>query len=147
MQQPHPAYLQAYSLMQAESPDSIRAFELLQKAYDEGSREAAYAIGTWNFFGSYGLPMDQKKGFKLFKEAAEQNYPDALYDLAVCYEKGIPCKKNRKKAFAYYLKAAIRGDVQSMEEVGRCYYYGIGVRKSKVLAQIWYNRFEEVQNE
>lgn len=146
MQQPHPAYLQAYDLMQLENPDTTQVFELLQKAYAEGSREATYAIGTWYFFGSYDLPTDQKKGFKLFKEAAEQNYPNALYDLAVCYEKGIPCKKNRKKAFACYLKAAIRGEVQSMEEVGRCYYYGIGVRKNKTLAHIWYDRFEEMQN-
>jgi len=79
------------------------------------------------------------------KEAADQNYPDALFDVGVSYEKGIPCVKNRKNAFLSYLKAAIRGDVDSMEEVGRCYFYGIGVRKNKELAHIWYDRFEEMQ--
>lgn len=145
--QVHHAYLEAYDLMQAESPDTAKAYELLKQAYADGSREAAYAIGTWYFFGSYHLPLDQKQGFKLFKEAARQNYPVALFDLANCYETGIPCKKNRKKAFACYLKAAIRDEIQSMEEVGRCYYYGIGVKKNKALAQIWYDRFEEMQNQ
>jgi|GEM_PF-4380687 len=48
----HPAYLEAYRLIKLENPDRDRVFALLQQAYQAGSREAAYAIGTWYFFDS-----------------------------------------------------------------------------------------------
>ncbi|GEP52853.1 hypothetical protein RSO01_00190 [Reyranella soli] len=67
------------------------------------------------------------KGTELLRQAAAENVPSALYDLAVSYEKGIGTKKNTRKAYELYLRAAIWGDKQSYHEVGRCLFYGIGV--------------------
>ena len=43
-----------------------------------------------------------------------------------------------------YLNAALHGDTQSVEEVARCFYYGIGIEKNIDVAEIWYQRAEEL---
>ncbi|WP_154650427.1 sel1 repeat family protein [Acinetobacter tjernbergiae] len=43
-----------------------------------------------------------------------------------------------------YLQAAIRGDSDAISEVAKCYYYGIGTRKNRKIAEIWYDRAEEL---
>ncbi len=69
-----------------------------------------------------------------------------MYDLAVCYEKGVGVKKNTKKAMEHYLKAALYGDKQSFYEVGRGYYYGIGFKTDKTLAKIWLDKAKELKS-
>ena len=44
----------------------------------------------------------------------------------------------------FYLKAAIRGSKEAIWEVSRCYHFGVGVKKNKELADIWYDRAEEL---
>lgn len=70
------------------------------------------------------------------------NIPDALFDLAVSYEKGIEVNKNEKTAFQLYLKAVLLGEHQSIYEVGRCYFHGIGIEEDQELAEIYYDMAE-----
>jgi len=80
---------------------------------------------------------------KLLEIAANANVPDALFDLAVSYEKGELGGRNTKRAFKLYLRDALRDQHQSVYEVGRCYEYGIGVKKDTRLAEIWLDRARE----
>jgi len=81
-----------------------------------------------------------RKAVTLLRQAAKQNVPDALYDMALCYEKGTGVRKNLRLAMEYYLRAALEGDKQSVYEVGRCYYWGIGVDKDRRLSWICLDR-------
>jgi uncharacterized protein len=76
----------------------------------------------------------------LLRQAAKENIPDALYDLAVSYEKGVGVRKSEKKAYELYVQAAVWGEKQSFHEVGRCLYYGIGAERDRRLALIWLDR-------
>lgn len=136
----------ARNLALQESPDYEKAYNLLLEAHNIGSAEATYAIATWYLHGGNYLDKDYTKGTQYLKKAAEKYWPAALYDLAISYERGLYVKKNRTKAFHLYLQAAIREDAGAISEVARCYYYGIGTRKNRVLANIWYDRSEELEN-
>jgi hypothetical protein len=85
-----------------------------------------------------------RESVKLLRQAAESDIPDALYDLAICFEEGRGVRKNLDKAANLYLRAALHGHKQSVYEVGRCYYYGIGVEKNRATARTWLDLAEEL---
>lgn len=137
-------YNEALHIMQSENADAKLATQLLEDALKNDDPHAAYALGTWYFHGSNGLRKSQAKGVELWHIAARAKLSDALFDLAVCYEKGTVVKKNVERAFQLFLDAAIRGDEQAVFEVARCYTYGIGIPINMQVAEIWAARAEEL---
>ena len=136
-------YEKATKEIYKKKPDIELVKKLLFKADEEGDDRASYAIATWYLHGKY-LEKDFKKGAFYLEKSAEKNNPEALFDLAICFETGKGKRKNFKKAFQCYLNAALHGDTQSVEEVARCFYYGIGIEKNIDVAEIWYQRAEEL---
>jgi TPR repeat protein len=132
-------YKQALKEMSKTTPNTAKAFKLLQSALDNEDENAAYALGTWYLHGRH-VKKNHTKAVELLELAAKKNVSAALFDLAVCYEKGTAIKKNKKKAYELYLKSAVWGDRQGFYEVGRCLFYGIGVKQDKNLATIWLDR-------
>lgn len=132
--------------MDADSPDVVRALELLRTAYAAGDQRAAYALGTWHLHGKPPfVEIDERKALELIGEAAEALVPDALFDMAITLEKGaLGLKADPEAAFLLYLKAALRGEEQSVFEVGRCYFYGIGTAKDRGVADVWLARAAEL---
>lgn len=135
-------YKEALQIMRSPNGDFEKAKKLLLLGLEENDPFSAYALGTWYFFGSNGIRKNTKKGLALWHRAAEEKVPDALFDLAVYYEKDA-IEKDLKKAFLLYIDAAIRGDKEALFAVGRCYFFGIGVSKNKDIAEIWFQRSEE----
>jgi len=129
----------ARKMLLSDNPDFDLATDLLNKALKVGNPEAAYALGTWYFYGRK-FKKDIKKGIKLWQYAAKQNFPDAVWDLAISYEKGVGLKRDLKKAFECYQKAALYGEKNAFHAVGRCYYYGIGTQQNRTLAWIWLDK-------
>ena len=136
-------YAQALREIKKGSPDVALVLKLLNQAIDEGCPESAYALATWHLFGKY-VEKDWTKAVFLLKKASLMKHPGAMYDLAICYEEGKGIKENKAEAFRLYLQAALRGDEQSVCEVGRCYYYGIGIDEDRELAELWYERADEL---
>jgi len=67
-----------------------------------------------------GVPKDEKEAFKWFSKAADQNYPPALYSLAVMYYEGIEVKRDVKKALELLHASASLGDPEAekfLEEI------------------------------
>jgi TPR repeat protein len=129
-------YLKALSFAKEKSPDLERVSELLFKAKEQGSGEAAYALATWYLQGNY-FKKNLKKGTQLLKLAAKAGVPLACFDLGVSFETGIVVSKNNEKAFHLYMEAALRGDGTARKEVARCLWHGIGTPKNRVLAHLW----------
>jgi uncharacterized protein len=118
--------------------DLRKAQRLLLEAHKRGDPRATYALATWFLFGKGNLVVkDVRKGVNLLRVAARFDEPNALHDLAVCYETGAGARRSEKMAFALYLRAALAGDPQSAYEVGRCYWYGIGSERNRRIANIW----------
>ena len=60
-------------------------------------------------------------------QSAEQECPEAQYELGVCYETGDGVGKNEVKAVELYRKAAEQGYAEAQYKLGKCYYCGDGV--------------------
>lgn len=138
------AHKQALKIMYSSNPDFEKAKKLLILAAEKNDYIAIYALGTWHFSGVHGFIENKAEAIRLWEIAAAKKVPEALFDLAVSYETGIGIKVNLRKAFSLYVDAALRGDHQAVFAVGRCYFYGIGTSKNKLLADIWFDKAEEL---
>lgn len=137
-------YERALAIMSSRGSDVQEATKLLRDAWVMGEPRAAYALATWYLSGANGFEKDIERAFELLTAAADKKVPAALYDLAICYEKGVAVEVDLEEAFYLYLDAAIRGDQQAIFEVGRCYEHGIGVAQNRQIADIWTDRAEEL---
>ena len=71
---------------------------------------------------------------------AEQGDPDAIFKLAVAYQRGRGVKEDDAKAAALYRDAAQRGDARAMANLGVMYSRGDGVAHDDALAIEWYRK-------
>lgn len=125
-------------------PNPSKAYQLLLRAHRKGDARAAYALGTWYLFGRKGVvEKNLSKAVALLRQAADAEHPDALYDLAVCYAKGVGVRRSDRKAVVLYLRAALRGEKQSAYELGRCYWHGAGVQRDRRVARVWLDYAEK----
>ncbi len=70
-----------------------------------GNAEAQYNLG-WMYHNGYGLRINDKKSLLWWQEAAHQDYPDAIFSLAIFYyERGK--KKDIPIALEYLLRSAL----------------------------------------
>jgi TPR repeat protein len=109
----HSTYREALAEMRQGHPDVEKARALLEEAVHRGNPNAAYALG---------VKKNPKRAIELIESAANADVPDACYDLAVSYEKGVGVEINQERAFDLYVKAMLNGEKQSIYEVGRCFF-------------------------
>ena len=138
------AYETALELARKEGRDDPKVVALLKEAHKNGDARATYGIATWYLHGTKRIKKNWVAAVRYLREAAEAGISNAMYDLAVCYEKGAGVEADPKAAFEYYLRAALHGEEESVFEVSRCYHWGIGVRKDHRVADIWADRAEEL---
>jgi uncharacterized protein len=144
----------AKAIMCKDSPDEALAAGLLEEALRKGDKRAAYALATWYLHGRH-YKKSRSRAVELLCVAAEANVPDALFDLAICYEKGAGVDKDEKHAVILYLKAAFSFSKshprqvhmysfrEAAFEVGRCYYHGIGVEQDREVADVWMSYMDQ----
>jgi TPR repeat protein len=138
-------YDEALSLARVKNPDLAQVRTMLEDALSRGDARAAYALGTWYIHGREpAVRKNLKEGVRLLRVAAAAGVPDALYDLAVCYQKGAGVAKNELRALALYLKAGLRGEPGALKEVGRCFYHGYGVARNTKIARVFLDRAAEL---
>jgi TPR repeat protein len=80
--------------------------------------------------GGKNQSADAKLAFIWFKNAAEQNSPEAQYWLACCYHDGIGIAQNYELAFKWFSKADEQGIDDAEYWLARCFFEGQGVRQS-----------------
>jgi TPR repeat protein len=134
----------AEDAIKKQPPDTEKAFRLLEDAWNAGDPRAAQALGMWYLHGGKQIRQNKRRGLTLLRAAAREGAPYALFNLALCYERGFAVKANPRMAFDCYLRAAISGDNEAILEVARCYYHGIGVMQDRRTARIWQARADEL---
>jgi hypothetical protein len=102
----HERYALALERMAGELEDLGPVAALLEEAHLAGDGRATYALATWYLFGRL-YRRNLRTAVRLLRKAAESEVPDALYDLAVCYETGEGAAENPRKAAELYLQAAL----------------------------------------
>jgi uncharacterized protein len=139
-------YQAALTKMQSEANAAPAVLLMLERAHELGNAKATYALGTWYFGGKDNLvPIDKKKSFALFREAAEKGEACANYDLAVSYATGAGTRKNQRLAFFHFTKAALLGDADAAKELGRRFFYGEGVPTNRRVGWLWIDYGDELR--
>ena len=125
--------------------DEKRAFELFshchEKGYVKGSINYAYCL-----IYKCGNDGDYEKGFKMLTEFAQQNYPEAQYNLGKIYFEGYGTRKDIIRANYWLLKATEGGHLFAAKMLGDCYYDGIGVAIDHRLAFKYYKIAADLGN-
>jgi TPR repeat protein len=99
--------------------DYKQAEKLYATAAEQGSGWAQMNLGLLYTHGGDGLPKDYGKAIDWFRKAADNNDPDAKYDLGWAYEEGLGVPKDREQAIEWYRKAADQGHQRARSSLDR----------------------------
>ena len=77
---------------------------------------------------------------KWYRQAAEQGYTDAQFNLGNMYAKGRGVKQDDVEAVKWYRQAAEQGDAPAQFILGFSYLLGKGVQLNKSLAKEWFGK-------
>lgn len=115
--------------------DKQRAIKYYRYSAKQGHAHAQYNLAC-------SLQDDGNDGeaIKYLEMAVEQNLPEALCNLAVCYQtaSGVSC--DPEQAFTLFSTAAKAGSSQAQYNIGLCYEEGIGVDRDEDLALQHYHQ-------
>jgi len=100
--------------------DDTDNLALVRARVEKKDPVAIYHLGSKYFFGELGLQKDVHKAIELYKEAAELDSMDALYNLGIayCHGCGYGVQEDKAKAVEFWTKAAMRGCVDSRRSLG-----------------------------
>lgn len=76
----------------------------------------------------------------LYRLAARNNLPLALYNVGIFYEEGRAVDRDVEKAFAHFLQAAGGGFALAMQKAGVYYLNGVGTLRDPIAASGWFSR-------
>jgi TPR repeat protein len=109
-----------------------------RKAADQGKADAQFKLGYFHTVGGGGLARDLAEAARWYEKAVAQNQPGALYNLAVCFERGLGVTCDESRALSLYKKAAALGDTYAQKAVGVIHHKGRGVKADAIEAYAWY---------
>jgi len=90
--------------------------------------------------GKIDVTPNPAAALELYRLAARNNIPVALYNVGVFYETGRSVDQDPAKAFSFYLQAAGGGFAPAMQKTGVYYLNGAGTLKDPIAASGWFSR-------
>ncbi len=117
-------YKQAMEFFDRQDRD-VECAELLRQSAELGYVWAQLFYGRFLCKG-IGTALDPAAAVEWFRKSADQNCPDAFYELGVCYENGEGVARDFDEAIAWYRKAADSGFDRAQSAI-------IRVEKAKAL--------------
>lgn len=127
--------------------DKAKALTLWEKAATAPHIRASFKAGKM-YVNAYLETQDEekaKKAHQYLKQAADANYVDALYLLALLHEEGIGCDKSPIDSMTYYTKAAEAGHASAQYKLGE-FYEGIVEEGHNEKALMWYEKAAKQQH-
>ncbi len=105
----------------------LEALSWYLKAAAQQNSGAEFRLGSM-FEQGLGTAKDPQKAVEYYREAADQNYPDAENVLGYLYETGGDgLKQDYEQAVAWFTKAANQGLRKAEKNLGDMYFRGLGV--------------------
>lgn len=117
--------------------DFDKILHLLNEAKSD-SYIAKYLLGYAHLRG-FLVKQDNKEAFSLIKVAAENEYDEAQYMIAMLYLNGLGTPKNYSKAVDYFRKAGNQGYMLALTKLGDILSKGKIYPKDTYKAHILYN--------
>lgn len=136
-----------YELGVGTKKDDVRAVQFYRKAASFGYELAMHKLALILLYGKLSQRRNLKEGIVWLKRAAngaDAGHPQALHDLAQCFEKERGCPiliPDEYYAFELYSRAANFHWAPAQYRLGSCYELGIlGVQKDPGLSITWYGK-------
>lgn len=121
--------------------DPEYGIELLNKALNLGSMEAAWNLGCIYSQNDLGIPVNKQRSFELFEKGAVGGHAECCGALSGCYLYGRGTTENAEKAFYYAMIAAKAGVPTGMVNAAVCYDDGLGTGPDPYAACHWYKEY------
>lgn len=102
------------------SPETLKRLEERSKL---GSNDATYQLALVYYYG-FGVSIDKRKAFSLFRAAAQDGNAIAATNLGIMYEHGIGTQASNREAFKWYQTAAASSDSVAAFRCGLMLYEG-----------------------
>lgn len=103
--------------------DYKKALEICIKEHERSHYPKATYMLANIYLRGIGVDVDLEKAIRLFKEAADKNHPDSIYELARIIDENND-NESHKLAFQLFEKAANLGSVYALSLVTEAYYNG-----------------------
>lgn len=136
-----------YELGAGTKQDNHRAVQFYRKGASLGDCLAMHKLALVLLYGKLGHKRNLKEGLCWLKRAANSAdvvHPEALHDLAQCFEKHGGCPiliPDEYYAFELYSRAANFGFAPSQFRIGACYELGLfGMEQDPVKSIQWYGK-------
>lgn len=94
----------------------------------------------------YDSEENYTEAIKYFRQAAEMGYPNAQFNLGMCYANGEGVEQDYAQALKWYGKAAEQGFPRAIRQIGAMYYLGAGVAQDYTEAAKWFKRAAELED-
>ena len=128
--------------------------QMLKRAADGNNPQALNALGTITLTQALtnpGVSDDSRvrivaRSFAYFRQAAEQNDANGVYNLGMCYLNGYGVERNRAEALRLFRQAAEAGHPEAINNIGGFYREGIEVERDPAAAARWFLRSAELGN-
>lgn len=124
--------------------DGNKAREYYEKALAgtdfETVNHARCCLGRLYQNGAGGVGADIKKAETYFKDAADEGYASALYELGAMYYSGALGEPDYKKAVSLFEKAAKAGDGKASWQLGSMYFNAVGVKQDAAKAKEYFEQ-------
>ncbi len=117
---------------QGIAKDPVGAKALFEKAAAMNHSGALYNLGVMAVENSAGPDFDKAAAY--FKSSAQLGYPDAAYELALCYRNGKGVPQDDQLAAFWMERAASEDNVPAEVEFAIMLFNGIGVEKDEEAA-------------
>jgi len=140
------AYVAAHNLYWwAERYEEAYRYNQQALAGSDPDGEARYLAGLMAYNG-FGRDKDEAEAFRLHSEAARRGNADALFELHICYAKGIGCKPDAERAASNLREAAEKGQVRACYNMGAFHATGSTPPFEKDVHESvrWYGRAAEL---
>ncbi|HVV69687.1 MAG TPA: SEL1-like repeat protein [Gammaproteobacteria bacterium] len=127
----------------------LKSHRSLQRIFNLARQDdpaAQKTLGDLYTHGLVNLKPDKKAAAAWYRLAAEQEYPPAQYNLAICYYHGYGVEQDRKEAFTWCKEAAENNFSQAQFDLGLFYQQGEGASKNDKEAIAWLTKAAEQNN-
>lgn len=125
---------------------------LLRRAAEGGNVQAENAWGSMLVSDADGEPPNPRQraafacGFAFFRSAAAKGDANGLYNLGMCYARGLGTKRDDEAAFNCFRTAAEKGHPEAINNLGWFFREGRVVSKDLAVAARWFAKSADYGN-
>jgi TPR repeat protein len=133
----------AYQSGRRVTRDKKAAVYWFEKSAQQRNARAQNNLGVLYQEGNDEVAKDEKRAVKLFLAAAEDDVPEAAYNLATMFDQGRGVDQDFSSARKWYQRAAERKDADSEYRLAMLLAEGLGGEKDQAAATRWFRRAAE----